>query len=96
MARRKRSYGSALAGLSLIRDTPIVIGLRLAKLGRGGRGAPAEASRMVTEKLAAAAQAQGIMMRALLRGMMPTGAAKVTRLYAGKVAANRRRLAKGR
>jgi hypothetical protein len=96
MARRKQKYGSTMTGLSLIRDTPIVIGLRLAKLGRGGRGAPVEFTRMVTEKLMAAAQAQGIMARALLRGMAPTGLPKVTRLYAGKVAANRRRLAKGR
>jgi hypothetical protein len=94
MARRRRNYGSAKTGLSLLHDAPIVIGLRLAKLGRGGRGAPAEFSRMITEKLVAAAQAQSIMAQALLRGTTPKAAAKVTRLYARKVAANRRRLTK--
>lgn len=94
MARRKRVAGTAAAGLSLMMNVPVVIGLRLAKIGRAPRAARAEVSRMVTEKMSAAAEAQAIMVQALTRGTPPTGAERVIRLYARKVAANRKRLSK--
>ena len=92
MARRK---SAGLAGLGLAWTVPPVMGLRLAKIARGGKRGQAESRLMVTEKLAAAAQAQGIMARAMLFGSTEKGAAAVTRMYSRKVAANLRRLSKG-
>ena len=94
MARRK-SGSAGLAGFGLAWTVPSVMGLRLAKIARGGKRGRAESELMVTEKLAAAAQAQGIMARALMSGSADKGAAAVTRLYSRKVAANLRRLSKG-
>jgi hypothetical protein len=94
MARRRR--GSAgFAGLGLAMTVPAVMGLRLAKIARGGKRGQAESQLMVAEKLAAAAQAQGIMARALMSGSVDQGSAAVTRMYSRKVAANLRRLSKG-
>ena len=94
MARRK-SYKAGFAGLSLAWTVPQVVSLRLAKIARGGKRGSAESRLMVTEKIAAAVTAQGIMARAMLTGSPAKGADAVTRLYARKVAANRRRLTKG-
>ncbi len=94
MARRK-SFGGGFAGMSLAWNVPQVIGLRLAKIARGGKRGQAESHLMVTEKMAAAVQAQGIMARALMLGSAEKGAAAVTRLYSRKVAANKRRLGRG-
>ena len=62
-----------------------VIGLRIAKLMRGGKAADREAHRMVTEKLFAAAKAGKSLM---------TGASadKIVAQYRRKVAANAKRL----
>ena len=62
-----------------------VIGLRLAKLARGGAAAEAESHRMVTEKLTAAAEAA----TALATGKSPTS---VVRRYRTIIRANKRRL----
>jgi hypothetical protein len=94
MARRRRA-SAGLMGLGLAWTVPPVMGLRLAKIARGGKRGQAESRLMVTEKLAAAAQAQGIMARALMSGSAEKGAAAVTRMYSRKVAANLRRLSKG-
>ena len=94
MARRKGST-TGLAGMSLAWNVPQVMALRLAKIGRGGKRGKAESRLMVTEKLAAAAEAQGIMARALMFGSPEKGVAAVTRMYSRKVAANKRRLGKG-
>jgi hypothetical protein len=94
MARRK-SYSAGFAGLSLAWTTPQVMALRLAKIARGGKRGAAESQLMVTEKIAAAATAQGIMARAIMTGSPAKGADAVTRFYARKVAANKRRLTKG-
>ncbi len=94
MARRK-SLAGAFAGMSLAWNVPQVMALRLAKIGRGGKRGQAESRLMVTEKLAAAAEAQGIMARALMSGSPKKGMAAVTRLYSRKVAANKRRLGEG-
>jgi hypothetical protein len=65
-----------------------VIGLRLLKLTAGGPKAQAEANRMMAEKMAAASQATGRLMR----GASPDS---VVRGYRKKVRANSRRLLKG-
>ena len=62
-----------------------VIGLRLAKLAQGGTAAEAEAHRMVTEKIAAAAEAT----TALAVGKSPRS---VVRRYRTIMRANERRL----
>ncbi|HEY2007627.1 MAG TPA: hypothetical protein VGH23_01465 [Rhizomicrobium sp.] len=62
-----------------------VIGLRLAKLARGGVAAEVESRRMVTEKLAAAAEAA----TALAMGKSPNA---IVRRYRTIIRANKRRL----
>jgi hypothetical protein len=62
-----------------------VIGLRLAKLARGGVAAEVESRRMVTEKLAAAAEAT----TALAMGKSPYA---IVRRYRTIIRANKRRL----
>jgi hypothetical protein len=94
MARRK-SFAGGFAGMGLAWNVPQVMALRLAKIARGGKRGQAESVLMVTEKLAAAAQAQSLMARAFMAGSPKKGAAAVTRMYGRKVAANRRRLGKG-
>jgi hypothetical protein len=68
-------------------ETQRVIGLRLMKLSRGGRGAEAEALRMITEKTTALAEAG----MTLARG---GSAGTVIRRYRTHVRANKRRLLK--
>ncbi|MCB8873676.1 hypothetical protein [Acidisoma silvae] len=92
---RRKSYSAGLAGLSLAWTVPQVMTLRLAKIARGGKRGTAESQLMVSEKIAAAIEAQSIMARSLLMGQPEKGANAVTKLYARKVAANRRRLSKG-
>ncbi|GAB0113277.1 hypothetical protein [Acidisoma sp. C75] len=94
MTRRTRS-SAGLAGLSLAWNVPQVVALRLAKIARGGKPAKAESNLMVSEKIATALQAQAIMARSMLAGAPEKGSKAVTKLYARKVAANRRRLGKG-
>ena len=68
-------------------ETQRVIGLRLLKLSRGGRGAEVEALRMVTEKTTALAEAG----MTLARG---GSAGTIIRRYRTHVRANKRRLLK--
>ena len=93
MARRK-SFTGGFTAMSLAWNVPQVMALRLAKIGRGGKRAQAESSLMVSEKLAAAVEAQGMMARTLMSGSPKKGAAAITRMYSRKVAANKRRLGK--
>ncbi|AWB21591.1 hypothetical protein DA075_12240 [Methylobacterium currus] len=69
-------------------EAQTVVALRLAKLSLGGAAAQAEAQRMVTEKLEAAAEAAMTLA---------TGgtAERVVRDYRRKVRANARRLSRG-
>jgi hypothetical protein len=62
-----------------------VIGLRLAKLMRGGKAARREAERMVSEKMQAAAKA-GISL------MAGASSDEIVRQYRKRVAANAKRL----
>jgi hypothetical protein len=69
-----------------------VIALRLAKLARGGASATAETNRMVSEKLAAAVEAQQAAATALLTGKAAQIPARTVALYRRKIRANRKRL----
>ena len=62
-----------------------VIGLRLAKLMRGGKGAQREAERMVSEKIQAAAKAGTSLMAG-------ASSDEIVRQYRKRVAANAKRL----
>lgn len=95
MTRRSRS-SAGLPGLSLTWNVPQVMALRLAKIARGGKSAQAESNLMVSEKIATALQAQAIIARSVFAGSPEKGGKAVTKLYARKVAANRRRLNRGR
>jgi hypothetical protein len=76
-------YGLAM----LAAEVQQVMWLRMMRLGAGGRSAEREASRMVSEKFTAAAQASALLMR----GGTPDG---VVKGYRRKVRANLRRLSK--
>ncbi len=62
-----------------------VIGLRLAKLMRGGKGARREAERMVSEKIQAAAKAGASLMAG-------ASSDEIVRQYRKRVKANAKRL----
>ena len=66
-----------------------VIGLRMMKLMRGGRGARRETELMISEKISAAAKAGA----SLIAG---ASGDKIVRQYRKRVAANAKRLGKGR
>jgi hypothetical protein len=69
-----------------------VIALRLAKLARGGASATAETNRMVSEKMAAAVEAQQAAATAFLTGKTARIPARSVALYRRKMRANRKRL----
>jgi hypothetical protein len=71
-----------------------VIGMRAFKLAAGGSAATDEAQRMVEEKIAAAVDLQMLAMTGGLGSTVHGAASKSVRHYAGKVRANRRRLAR--
>ena len=75
--------------MMLAMESNRVIGLRIAKLMRGGKAAQREAQRMITEKLAAAAKAGTSLM---------TGSStdNIVKQYRSKVKANARRLTRKR
>jgi hypothetical protein len=69
-----------------------VIGLRLAMLMSGSQAAPAELSRMVPEKIAAAFEAQQAAANAALTGNAALIPSRTIALYRRKMRANRKRL----
>jgi hypothetical protein len=71
-----------------------VIALRMMKFAAGGPAAAAEAERMVSEKLRAAAETQTQVMTSLMTGRGHLAPARAVAGYRRKVRANRRRLAK--
>ena len=70
-----------------------VILLRLARIAGGGQAAATEASRMVSEKLSAALEAQQRAAAAALSGNAAQIPARTVALYRRKMRANRKRLA---
>lgn len=73
-----------------------VIGLRLAKIARGGVRGAAEARRMVVEKGEACASAQRKSAQSIIAGRSKRVAGDVMRLYRRRVRSNVKRLAKGK
>jgi hypothetical protein len=72
-----------------------VIALRMLRLASGGARMEAEASRMVTEKIAAAAEAQAVAAVAAFGGHLPHVVAnKALRVVKKRVRANKRRLSR--
>jgi hypothetical protein len=72
-----------------------VIALRMLRLAAGGARAEAEASRMVTEKVMAAGEAQMAAAMAAMGGDKEhVIAAKALNVYGKRVRANRRRLSR--
>jgi hypothetical protein len=69
-----------------------VIGLRLAKLMGGGAPAAAEMTRMVSEKVNAALEAQNAMAKSMLTGNAARIPSRTVALYRRKMRANRHRL----
>ena len=75
-------------------EASTVMGLRTMKIAAGGPAADAEARRMVSEKVEAAAALQTLAMTGALGFTAPRIAGKTMAHYRRKVRANRRRLAK--
>lgn len=74
-------------------DSHSVIAMRLMKIASGGPGASTEAHRMVSEKVAAFTESQGVLMASLMSGAtLETAAVKAYAPYRRTVRANRRRL----
>lgn len=72
-----------------------VIALRMLRLASGGGRMEAEATRMVTEKVAAAAEAQTAAAMAVIRGRpQHVVAGKALKVFKRRVAANKRRLSR--
>jgi anti-sigma factor ChrR (cupin superfamily) len=72
-----------------------VMALRLARIAAGGSLAQHEATLMVTEKIAALAASQALMLNAYGTGRPDRAATRVLALYRRRVKANRRRLGAG-
>jgi len=72
-------------------ESQSVVGLRMMRLAAGGPAAEREAFRMVTEKMAAFAEAQAMLFGQAVTGVPMTGAVAP---YLRRVRANRRRLSR--
>jgi hypothetical protein len=93
MARRLPAHlRLGLDTWSLGVEAASVIGLRMLRLAAGGAGAQVEANRMVTEKIAAAADLQRMAMTGALGSTATAAASRTLAHYRRKVRANRRRL----
>lgn len=74
-------------------DSQRVIALRLMRMAGGGPLAVTEATRMVSEKIAAFSEAQGAVVATMITGgSLDTAAAKAYAPYRRAVRANSRRL----
>lgn len=72
-----------------------VIALRLMRLAEGGAGAPVEAYRMITDKIAAGVEAGAVAASSLASGHADDViAGKILRVFKKRVRANRRRLSR--
>ena len=97
MARRSAMAGwmdLMASGTRLAFEVPQVMALRLAAISLGVPAAQREATLMVEEKTRAATRAGAMALAAWGSGRQDGGAAAIARMYAGKVSANRRRLAR--
>jgi len=80
--------------MSLGVEASEVMALRMMKLAAGGAAATAEAERMVSEKLQAAAEVQAAAWAAALNGEGHRSPRRALAHYRKKVRANRRRLSR--
>jgi hypothetical protein len=72
-----------------------VIALRMVRLAAGGARMEAEATRMITEKAAAAAEAQAVAAVAAIKGHpQHVVAGKTLKVFKKRVRANKRRLSR--
>jgi hypothetical protein len=95
--RRRRGnlwFGIGMDAWRLGLEASTVIGLRTMKIARGGPRGEAEAKRMVSEKVEAAADLQVMALTGGLGATPTRAAAKMIAHYRRKVRANRRRLTK--
>ncbi len=84
-----------LKAMQIAIEAQSVIALRMLRLAAGGARMEAEAYRMVTEKVVAAAEAQAAAAAAVIRGQSNhAAAAKGLNVYKRRVRANRRRLSR--
>jgi hypothetical protein len=88
------SLGMSMARLGM--DAQIVVAERLSRLSRGDAGAGLEAMRMMTEKALALGEVNSRLVSAAAAGRLHESAPEIVALYARKVRANRRRLARGK
>jgi hypothetical protein len=85
----------SLKAVQMGMEAQSVIALRMLRLATGGARMEAEASRMVTDKVAAAAEAQAVAAVSALSGRSPlVVASKAPRVVKKRVRANKRRLSR--
>ena len=85
----------SLKALQMGVEAQSVIALRMLRLATGGARMEAEASRMVTEKVAAATEAQAVATVSALTGGSPhVAASKALGVVKKRVRANKRRLSR--
>jgi hypothetical protein len=87
-------FALALQTARLGLEAQQVIALRLVRLSGGGTGGLAEAQRMINDKMAAVSEAHLAAATGALTGDGPKVARKVIRVFARRVRANRKRLAR--
>jgi hypothetical protein len=87
-------FGIGLEAFTLGLEAASVIALRSLRLAEGGARAQAEATRMVAEKIQAAAALSAMAATGGLGAKPATAASRTLRHYGRKVRANRRRLSK--
>ena len=88
-------FALSLKAVQMGVEAQSVIALRMLRLASGGAGMETEATRMVTEKVAAAAEAQTVAMVAAMGGHpQHVVAGKTLKVYRKRVRANRRRLSR--
>jgi hypothetical protein len=76
-------------------DAQNVVALRMLRMASGGAHAKTELNRMVTEKVAAAAEAHLVAATAVMTGSKDhVTAGKVLRVFKKRVRANKRRLSR--
>jgi hypothetical protein len=79
----------------LTAEASLVVALRTMRIAAGGAAAQAEARRMISEKIEAAAALQRLALSGGLGLTARSGTSRTLAHYRRKVRANRRRLAKG-
>jgi hypothetical protein len=98
MRRHSNIHVASLFDLARLgMESWLVIGLRMTKLAAGGPASLLESQRMVTEKVAAAVEAQTAAALALAAGVSHHAVgSQAIRGYRKRVAANRRRLSRAK